>query len=126
MIRLATWIVGALLLTALGIYAVMAHAVGQRTREIGIRIAIGAQARAVLALVLRRGVTVVAAGLLLGLLVSLAVTRSIGGLLFEVDAHDPVTFAAIAAVLGGVALLACYLPARRAAKVDPLIALRTE
>jgi predicted permease len=116
----------ALLLTALGIYAVMAHAVGQRTREIGIRIAIGAQARAVLALVLRRGVIVAGVGLLAGLAVSLAVTRSIGGLLFEVEAHDPVTFAAIAAVLGGVALLACYLPARRATRVDPLIALRSE
>lgn len=116
----------ALVLAALGIYAVMAHSVGQRTREIGIRVAIGAQAHAVVALVLRRGVVVAGTGVLAGLAVALAATRYISGFLFEVDATDPVTFAAIALLLGAVALLACYVPARRATKIDPLIALRTE
>jgi predicted permease len=116
----------ALTLASLGIYAVMAHAVGQRTREIGIRIAIGAQARAVLALVLQRGVIVAGAGVLIGLIASLALTRYIRTFLFEINPADPVTFAAIAFVLSAVALLACYLPARRATRVDPLIALRAE
>jgi predicted permease len=116
----------ALLLTSLGIYAVMSHAVGQRTREIGIRIAIGAQGRAVVGLMLKRGVIVAGVGLLVGLGASLGLTRYIRGFLFEIDATDPVTFAAIAVVLGAVALLACYLPARRATKIDPLLALRAE
>jgi len=116
----------ALLLTSLGIYAVMAHAVGQRTREIGIRLAIGAQAGAVLGLVLRRGLAVVALGLAAGLGAAYGLTRYVGSFLFEVKATDPVTYAAIALLLGLVALLACYFPARRATKVDPLIALRTE
>jgi macrolide transport system ATP-binding/permease protein len=116
----------ALLLTSLGIYAVMSHAVGQRTREIGIRIAIGAPASGVLGLILKRGVIVAAAGVLGGLAVALAVTRYIGSFLFGVQPTDPVTFAAIAALLTAITLLACYLPARRATKVDPLIALRSE
>jgi predicted permease len=116
----------ALLLASLGIYAVMSHAVGQRTREIGIRIAIGAQARAVLSLVLKRGVLVAGAGLLAGLGASLALTRYLRAFLFEIAPTDPVTFAAIALALGAVALLACYLPARRATKINPLIALRAE
>jgi predicted permease len=116
----------ALLLASLGIYAVMSHAVGQRTRELGIRIAIGAQSRAILALVLKRGVLVSAFGLLLGLAASLGFTRYIQGFLFEINPTDPLTFAAIAAILTFVALLACYLPARRASRVDPITALRAE
>lgn len=116
----------ALLLTSLGIYAVMAHAVGQRTREIGIRLAIGAQSGSVLGLVLRRGLAVVALGLAAGLGAAYGLTRFVGSFLFEVKATDPLTFAAIAMILGAVALLACYVPARRATKVDPLVALRTE
>jgi putative ABC transport system permease protein len=116
----------ALLLTALGIYAVMAQAVAQRTREIGIRLAIGAQPQAVLGLVLRRGVLVAGAGLLAGLGAALALTRYIRSFLFEVHPTDALTFATVAAGLGLVALFACWLPARRATKVDPLIALRSE
>jgi macrolide transport system ATP-binding/permease protein len=116
----------ALLLTSLGIYAVMSHAVGQRTREIGIRIAIGAPARGVLGLILKRGIIVATAGVIGGLAVAFAVTRYIGSFLFEVKPTDPLTFAAIAVLLTAITLLACYLPARRATKVDPLVALRTE
>jgi predicted permease len=116
----------ALLLTSLGIYAVMSHAVSQRTREIGIRIAIGAQARAVIALVLQRGLVVAGGGLLAGLVISLALTRYVRGLLFGVDPTDPVTYVVIAVGLGAIALLACYLPARRATQINPLTALRAE
>jgi macrolide transport system ATP-binding/permease protein len=116
----------ALLLTTLGIYAVMAHAVGQRTREIGIRLAIGAQARSVVALIIRRGIVVTGFGLFAGIATALALTRYVGSFLFEVSPTDPLTFAAIAVLLTAIALLACYLPARRATKVDPLIALRTD
>lgn len=116
----------ALLLTSLGIYGVMAHAVGQRTREIGIRIAVGAQARAVVGLILKRGVLVAGAGVLGGLGAAFGLTRYIGSFLFEVKPADPLTFAVIAVLLTAVALLACYVPARRATKVDPLVALRSE
>jgi predicted permease len=116
----------ALLLASLGIYAVMSHAVVQRTREIGIRLAIGAQPSAVLSLVLKRGVLVAGVGLLAGLGASLGLTRYIRSFLFEVDSTDPATFAAVALVLGAVALIACFIPARRAAHVDPMIALRAE
>lgn len=116
----------ALLLTSLGIYAVMTHAVGQRTREIGIRIAVGAQSAAVLGLVLRRGLAVVTLGLAAGLGASYGLTRYVGSFLFEVKPTDPITFSIIAALLTAVAMFACYVPARRATRVDPLIALRTE
>ncbi len=116
----------ALFLASLGIYAVMSHAVGQRTREIGIRLALGAQARAVVALVLQRGVLVAGVGLVAGLVASLALTRYIRSFLFEIDATDPLTFTAIALILTAVALLACWLPARRATRVDPITALRAE
>lgn len=116
----------ALLLASLGLYAVMSHAIAQRTREIGIRIAIGAQARSVLGLVLKRGVLVAGAGLIVGLGVSVALTRYISSFLFGVSPTDPLAFAAVAVVLGAVALIACYLPARRATKVDPMVALRAE
>ncbi len=116
----------ALLLASLGIYAVMSHAIIQRTREIGIRIALGAQSHSVVGLVLKRGVLVAGVGLLAGLGASLGLTRYIRSFLFEVHPTDPVTFAAVALVLGAVALLACWFPARRATRVDPIVALRNE
>ncbi len=116
----------ALVLAAAGIYGVMAYFVAQRTREIGIRIALGAQWRDVLKLVLRSGMLLVTIGLTVGLACALALTRLMRTLLFEVDPTDPATFAAVTACVILASLLACYIPARRATKVDPLVALREE
>ena len=116
----------AMLLSAVGIYALLSHAVTQRTQEMGIRLALGAQVTDVLALVLKQGMMLVLAGEAIGLLGAFALMRLIRGLLFGVTPNDATTFVVVAAVLGVVALLACYLPARRATKVDPLIALRYE
>ena len=104
----------------------MAYFVTHRTREIGIRMALGAQWRDVLRMVLRSGLSLVAIGLSIGLAVALALTRLMSTLLFEVSPIDPVTFAAVALCVILAALVACYIPARRATKVDPLIALRYE
>ena len=116
----------ALVLSAVGIYGVMAYAVSRRAHEIGVRMALGAGANQVLKLVLKDGMTLAFAGIALGLLGSFALTRLMASLLFGVGAKDPVTFISVAAFLAFVAFIACYIPARRATKVDPLIALRNE
>ncbi|QYM80665.1 ABC transporter permease [Horticoccus luteus] len=116
----------ALLLAALGVYGVLAFAVGQRTPEIGVRMALGAQRGDILRLILRQGTTLIAVGLALGLAGYLAVSRLLGQLLYDVAPTDPLTLLLAPALLAAVALLASFLPARRATKVDPLIALRSE
>jgi putative ABC transport system permease protein len=116
----------ALTLAVIGIYGVMSYSVSERTREIGIRVALGAQRRDLLGLIVKRGMALVLGGALIGLGGAIAVTRLMTGLLYEVSATDPLTFSAVAGVLAAAALLACYLPARRATKVDPMIALRVE
>jgi putative ABC transport system permease protein len=116
----------ALLLAAIGIYGVMSYAVAQRTSEIGIRMALGAEREHILGMVLRHGALMAASGVALGLVAALALARLLTSLLFETSAADPPTFSLVPLLLLGVAALACYLPARRATRVDPLVALRCE
>ncbi len=115
-----------LVLAAVGIYGVMAYDVAQRTNEIGIRIALGARGRDVIRLILRHGLRLAFAGAAIGLAGAFALTRLLKGFLFNVSATDPATFVAVASLLIVVALVACWIPARRAAKVDPMVALRSE
>jgi len=116
----------ALLLASVGIYGVISYVVGQRTREMGIRMALGAQRSDILWLILRQGGTLVGAGVVLGLISSVGLARFMTGLLYGVRATDPVTFLAVAILLGLVAMAACCVPALRAARVDPMVALRYE
>lgn len=116
----------ALLLAAIGLYGVISYSVAQRTRELGIRIALGAQRGDVLKLVLQQSMALVAVGVLLGLAASIGLTRLMATILYGVSAADPITFVVLSTTLFSVALLACWLPARRASTVDPLVALRTE
>ena len=116
----------ALLLASIGLYGVLSYAVSQRSREIGLRMALGSTARGVVGLVIGRGLALTGAGLVLGLALAATGTRSMKSMLFGVDAFDPATFAAVATLLGVVAVLACWVPARRASRVDPIVVLREE
>jgi ABC-type antimicrobial peptide transport system permease subunit len=126
MTLLAAFAAMALLLAAAGIYGVMSYMVGQRTQEMGVRMALGAQPADVLRLVIAQGAKLAFIGVLIGLLVSLGVTHLMSKLLFGVSTKDPFTLSAVALLLAFVALAACYIPARRATRVDPTIALRCE
>jgi predicted permease len=129
--RAVTWLLGAfgciaLVLAAMGIYGVVAYGVAQRTREMGIRTALGAGRREIVTLVVGQGARIAAAGLVVGVAAALGVAQLLRSQLLGVSPNDPWTFGAIALLLWGVALAATYLPARRAARVDPLVALRSE
>ena len=118
--------IAALLLAAIGLYAVMAFSVSRRAREVGIRIALGARTAHVLVLVFRTGLIQLGVGMTLGLGLAALVSQLVAGVLFDVQPRDPVTFAMVVGVLSAAGLLACYVPARRAARVDPLSAMRSE
>jgi putative ABC transport system permease protein len=126
MLLLGVFAAIALLLTGVGVYGVISYSVAQRTQEIGIRIALGARSQDVIALVVGNGMRLVLIGIAIGLGGAFALTRWMASMLFEVSATDPLTFAGIALMLALAAMLACWIPARRASKVDPLVALRHE
>lgn len=126
MMLLGAFAAVALVMTAVGLYGLISFSVSQSTRELGIRVALGARAGDALRLVMGRGMMLTLAGLVLGLAAAWGLTRVMDGLLFGVGATDPVTFASVALLLAGVSALACYIPARRATKVDPIVALKSE
>jgi putative ABC transport system permease protein len=125
-VLLGAFAFGALLLAAIGLYGMLAFGVARRRREIGVRLALGATRREVLGLVVRQGMTLTLVGLGLGIAGAIGATRLMRGLLYQTQPLDPVTFVSVPVILAVVALLACYLPARRAAKVEPMAALRAE
>ena len=116
----------ALVLAGIGIYGVMSYSLAQRTQEIGIRMALGAGREDVMKMILLQGARIASTGLIIGMLAAFGLTRYLGKLLFSVSPGDPTTFALVALILAVVALLACYIPARRTLRVDPMIALRYE
>jgi putative ABC transport system permease protein len=118
--------IAALLLATAGVFGVMAYSVSRRTREIGVRVALGAGSREVLGMILGQGLRTVFVGIAIGLAGALALTRAVESLLFGVTATDPLTFAGVVLLLVAAALLACFIPARRATRVDPMVALRYE
>jgi len=126
LILVVVFAVSAIVLAAVGLYGVVAYAVEQRTREIGIRMSLGAARDDVLKLLLRWALSLVALGVIFGILGSVAIARLLSGFLFGIQPTDPITFLAVPLLLATVALLASYIPARRATKVDPMIALRYE
>jgi ABC-type antimicrobial peptide transport system permease subunit len=123
---LTAFAAGALLLAGIGLFGVLAFGVAQRRREIGVRVALGAGRGEVLGMIIRQGMVLVAIGLAIGLAGSLAAMRVMGSLLYETGVYDPLTFAVVPALLAAVSLAACYVPARRAAVVDPMVTLRSE
>jgi putative ABC transport system permease protein len=112
------------MLAVLGVYGVRSYSVNQQTREIGIRVALGSKSSEVLRLIVRQGLRLAGIGLALGVVAALALTGTLSSLLFGINADDPLTFGVVSFVLAGSAALACYIPARRATKVDPMVALR--
>jgi len=116
----------ALILAIVGVYGVLSYSVSQQTREIGIRMAMGAQTASVTSLVVKQGMRLAIVGLVAGLVLAFAAMRAMSSLLYDVSAHDPLIFAGVTLVLATAAVLACYIPARKAAHVDPLVALRYE